>query len=132
MLLAAQVPTVDLYAVQSTWEKRSFGRSRHVETIVPLGRGWLIGSYLWELNNGGNYGGSDIRENCDTLLLDRPDRPDYGEGGLSGFWGGDFVARVSPGKHGYQILYLPERGEGSFVGNWEQVARRVHQLAEPR
>lgn len=112
-LLASDVPTVALYSDQSTWETRSFGRSRRVENIVSLGRGWLLGSFRWEFNDGGNYGGSDIEADCETMLLDRRDRPAYTEGGLSGFWGSDFIVRVRPGSHGYEIqpcAFVTSRG----------------------
>lgn len=112
MLRDAGVRGIDVRRVTSSSELRSFGRIRVTENIESLGRGWLLGNYMWEYNDGGGWGGCDVKENRPTVLLDTSLLMTYRD------QEGRYV--VSPGSH---------KGPTAFRGSYMTAYHDVHRLA---
>ena len=113
-LLARGVPKVELHKVSRELERRRFGGSRTVETVHPMGTGWLIGTFRWEYTEF-SFGARDVVAEHPTVLRDHQTRDER-----------QIFLRVrkDPDRHGY----LVESGR-RVASSWELLAEAVRRLA---
>jgi hypothetical protein len=112
MLTDARVGTVELLKVTNTVESRSFGRARTVENVERLGHAWLLGEHMWEYNDGGGWGGCDVKENRATLLQGT----------------GPVMTWEDRPRGGYRV-HSGGKGPDCFRGRYRDLYERIHRLA---
>lgn len=138
-LLAARVPTVEIYRVEKrkeTKKKGFFGGSyvEEVEVVVPFARGWILGEFKWWYQTGtGMYGSiTSATKNHLTALFDvDSNEPRLG----SHLIYNTTLARVQPFSGGYK--YSDYGGSDYFGGkpndyrglHWREAMQSVRQLA---
>lgn len=112
-LLAAGVPTVELYKVEQHLRPGLF-RNRKVEEVTPIGRGWVLGEFRWRFPTAGitypdgvYVQGTTALRNCLTALQDTSE---YG------------LVAVYPYSGGY-AYHMDTRGILDFIRLMQAVKR---------
>lgn len=126
-LLTSGMQLVNIYSHKSRWEEKKglFGRGGQWVDVVDLSmHGWIIGEFLWEYNDGKAYGGSKVKQNCITALLDISRGEQEGFNLVYGRNRG--LAHVQPCSGGYEAF---SKGYESFLSDWTAVMQAVKRLA---